>query len=363
MQNRKERTEFFRRLGWGVFTHYIQPTDPETPGDTRSGYMPYKTWNDRVNRFDTDRYAKTLHEIGAHYAFFTLMQGTRYFCAPNETYDRLVGFGPGEACSERDLVADLIASLKKYDIPLFLYYTGDGPYKERAVSEKFDWPSREEGPVTESFVTKWTDVMKEYAIRYGKDVKGWWVDGCYEWMGYTDALLRPYREAMLAGNPDAIIAFNNGIAQPNLDDPAVAHLIAEEPYGMKQIRLLETAVEKEPAALRALSRRPGKTVRYSAEEDFTAGEDDAFTELPPEGGMVNGSRWHTLSFLGQYVYYSPIWGGGGWNRLGSRYSGAYMRDYVKKCNARGGVVSIDCYLFDDGSFDEGQLEVLRQIEK
>lgn len=362
MTDRKERTEAFRKQGWGVFTHYIgfRPTE----GELRSGYKPFKTWDDRVNAFNTDTYAKTLHDIGARYAFFTVMQGDKYMCAPNAAFDKICGTRPGEACSTRDLIGDLIQSLKKYGIPLYLYYTGDGPYMDEACGRRMGYCDRETEYLTDAFVENWTSVMKEYAVRYGKDIHGWWIDGCFKYFGYgCDKWFQMYREAALAGNPDAIIAFNNGVSQPDTARPSVLKYTQDIEHPMAKVRALERAAETDPEALRALSYQPGNSYRYSEYEDYTAGECDAFDELPPEGGMVDGSRWHKLGFLGQYACYTEAWGGGGWNCLGSRYTGEEIRRYVKEANRRGGVVTIDAYLFDDGSFDKAQLEVLKQIEK
>ena len=361
MTDRRERTEFFSSLGWGIFTHYIgfQPTK----GNLRSCHRPQATWEERVAMFDTDRYARTLHEVGAHYAFFTLMQGSRYLCAPNAAFDRICGTRPGEACSRRDLIRDLIDSLKKYDIPLFLYYTGDGPYLDPECGPKMGYHDRETEVVNPLFVENWCEVLREYSLRYGDGVKGWWIDGTFRYLGYRDdEFFKLYREAALAGNPDAIIAFNNGVSQPDTDRPEVQKYLDGITHPLARVRALEAVADTDPAALAALSRCPGNSYRFSEYEDFMAGECDRFDELPPEGGMVDGSRWHKLGFLGQYHGYTPIWGGCGWNSLGSRYSGKELREYVKTCNARGGVVSIDLFLFDDGSFDKAQLEVVRQIE-
>lgn len=364
MTDRTKRTEAFAKLGWGVFTHYIgfKPTT----GNTRSGFKPQETWNDRVNMMDTDKYAQTLHEVGAHYAFFVIMQGYKYMCAPNATFDRICGTKPGEACSERDLIADLIKSLKKYDIPLFLYFTGDGPYRDEVCGPKMGYYKREEELVTYNFVKNWADVLQEYAERYGKDVHGWWIDGTYAYLGYNEDLLKLYRDAVLAGNPDAIVAFNKGgYSQRFYNDPRF--LKYTEKYAhpmMKGNALYEAAANGDKEVMEvAYKYFTLNDSRYSEHEDFTSGEVAYFDEYPPEGGMVDGSRWHVLGFLGQFEAANFSWRGVGWNALGSRYSGKEMHDYVKACNAKGGVVSIDCYLFDDGSFDKGQMEVLRQIEK
>ncbi len=362
MTDRTERTKFFADLGWGVFTHYIGYTPSE--GELRSHFLPHHSWDERVNRFNTDTYARCLHDVGAHYAFFTVMQGDK-LCAPNETFDRICGTKPGEMCSSRDLIADLIVSLDKYDIPLFLYYTGDGPYKNVHCGRKMGYQDRDHGNLVDlSYVKNWTSVLREYAVRYGSKVKGWWVDGCYDYLGYTDdEYFRYYREAVLAGNPEAIIAFNDGTQQPDLNAPAVQKYLTGITHPMEKLRALEAVGMDDPEVVKALTRDLTSTHRYSEYEDYRAGECNHFADYPPEGGMVEGSRWHRLSFLGQHTGADPIWGGTGWDQLGSKYSGEELREYVKACNARGGVVSIDVYLFDDGSIDKGQLEVLKQIDK
>ena len=117
---------------WGVFNHYLYSSE--------KGYTDFRgehpeiirkmaeEWNEQVDSFDTDLLAKTLHETGCGYYFITVMQGTRFMIAPNEAYCEITGIAPGEGCCRRDLIADIGNSLKKYDIDLYLYYTGDGPH-------------------------------------------------------------------------------------------------------------------------------------------------------------------------------------------------------------------------------------------
>ena len=56
--------------------------------------------------------------------------------------------------------------------------------------------------------------MEEYSLRYGDKVFAWWLDGCYfdaGNFGYNDTSLKPYHDAIRAGNPKALIAFNAGV--------------------------------------------------------------------------------------------------------------------------------------------------------
>ena len=185
-----------------MFCHYL-PASPEL-----------------VETIDTDYIAQTLHEIGAGYFFITMMQLRAVLNAPNKAFDSITGYKPGEACSRRDLILDLYHSLHKYGIDLYVYYTGDGPLKDEKASAAFglvqaDLKKGGTG-VTRAFVEKWASVLEEYAVRYGDKVCGWWIDGCYRdaswcYYNYSDELLQIYYDAIKKGNPNAIVAFNNGV--------------------------------------------------------------------------------------------------------------------------------------------------------
>ena len=185
---------------WGIFTHYlsrIQNIDKRT------------SWNECVNEFDVKKFAKTLDEIKAGYVIFTIMQGSAELCAPNKTFELISGYLPGEACSERDLILELADELEKYGIDLMLYYTGDGPYKDKKAGNAFEYTHEGYDCVNADFVKKWAAVLEEYATRYKEKIKGWWIDGCYTALGYNDELLKIYKDAVLKVNPDAVVSFNN----------------------------------------------------------------------------------------------------------------------------------------------------------
>ena len=316
----KNKADWFLDKKWGVFTHYLSYMQNSS---SESGMLHSKgkgetSWDECVNDFDTEKYAELVNESGAGYVIFTIMQGNRYLCAPNSAFDKISGYLPGEACSKRDLIGDLIFSLEKYDIDLFLYYTGDGPYLDDRAGKAFGFFDRKNQNVTYEFVTKWASVAQEYSIRYKDKIKGWWIDGCYEdFFGYDDDKLRILADAVRAGNSQAIVSFNNGVDYKG---------------------------------------------RYSIHEDFTAGEVTDFDGVYPEGRFCDGSQWHVLSFLGIPAQFND-WGNPAWGYPGSKYSGKFIADYVHKVNSLGGVVSIDVCTFRDGTIDMGQIEVLKALNR
>ena len=292
-------------------------------------------------------------------------QSSKYWCAPNNAYNQITGYKTGEACSSRDLIADLITALDKYDIPLFLYFTGCGPADDKQAGERMGYSPRYGiDTITDKFIKHWCMVLREYSLRYDKGVKGWWIDGCYDFRGYNDEYLEALKEAATAGNPDALVALNNGTENKNPFNPKFKQFYNEDDGYIRKLEKIEDSL------LTGLYDADGYMEteidkQYRKADDYTAGERNEFEHYPT--GKDLPCVWHILSFLGYFKgadpYKTPYQANGsGWASLGSRYSAEYMRDYVKKVNDLGGVVSIDIAIFRDGSFDLGQVETLRLLK-
>lgn len=299
---------------WGVFCHYLSGIQNGNGELNTAGKIT--PWSDCTEDLDTDRLARSLHEIGAGYFFFTIMQGGRYLCAPNSVYDSICGTKPGEACSKRDVIEDLYNSLSVYGIDLYLYYTGDGPHADAEFGPIFgiDTETRFNPGVSEDFVGKWASVLEEYAVRYGDKVKGWWIDGCYkEYFHYTDDLLAYYYNACKKGNPDAIVSCNNGV-KPDYEKCYIG-------------------------------------------EDFVCGEFNDFRVIP-KSRFIDGAQAHMLAPLG-VSQTGNEWDC--WAKNGCKRSGEYMRSFVECVHSAGGVVTIDIPLYRDGHLNEEQLNELKKI--
>ena len=310
-------TDRFYNSRWGVFTHYLG-----------HGATTAEEYNATVNSFDVKKVAKALHDVGAGYYFITIMQGKRFMLAPNETYNKITGYKPGEACAERDLIAELIAELDKYGIDLYLYYTGDGPHYDRQAGEAMGFcdidnplwdkngvvnPTPEQ--VSIDYIKNWTSVLEEYAVRYGKGVKGWWFDGMYAWFGYNEEKCDYFRRAVKKGNPDAIVAFNNGVKRNNEHNWCAG--------------------------------------------DFIAGEaNDFIYEHVLRGRFFEGGQNHKLVMLGFNKDNPRV---AGWGKKGLQISKEYLKTYVNKAHEEGTVVTLEIAIERDGSFDPEQVDALKHI--
>ncbi len=297
----RANTDWFVQSGYGVFVHYLNGLQ-NTAGSLHSLGVE-TSWDECVRDFDTERFADSMAEVGAGYVIFTVTQITRHLIAPNATYDRISGYAPGEACASRDLIEDLYQSLHKRGIPLMLYFTGDGPRLDEKAGPAFGCGN----PVSTEFVKKWASVAQEYGERYGEKIAGWWCDGAYSFIGYDDEKLGILAAGLKAGYPQRLVALNPGV------DP--------------QVRA------------------------YSRHEDYTCGEQNRFSEIPPTR-YLDGEQWHILSFLGDF-----------WGKPGSQYEKQELADYVYEVHQRAGVVSIDVILFRDGSLDRSQMELLKAVRQ
>lgn len=303
--------DWMRHVKFGIMVHYLETLQnayyPHDMGKTTS-------WDSCVNDFDANLFASQLHKMGADYVIFTLYQGTKYLCAPSESYERITGYKRGEATSHRDLIMDISNALQPYHIKLFLYITGDGTYRDDQANRAFSNPMlkwKQNGNkfiATGVFVNKWAGVIQEFSMRYGKRISGWWVDGAFDFHGYNDQLLGILYRAMKSGNPDAVVAFN---------------------------------------------RSPKPTVTFNTKlDDYTAAEMNTLTDYPPAGGRINGKQWHIVSYLGT-----------DWKSPEIRYTKKYMVNYINKVNSLGGVVTVNCALFRNGSIAPAQVEFMKLVSE
>ncbi|ULL15235.1 hypothetical protein DVH26_12785 [Paenibacillus sp. H1-7] len=314
----KLNADWFKDAKWGVFCHYL----PTPPHNREGRHLTSEEWNERVDAFDVEGLAKQLESVGAGYFFLTLGQNTGHYCAPNATYDSIVGIEPSK-CSRRDLVSDLYEALAPKGIKLLVYLPSGAPNGDPVAMEKLEWENGYTGPGIRhnrqrtgkrlaEFQRKWEAVITEWSLRWGNKVSGWWIDGCY----FADEMYRhadepnfgSFAAAMKAGNPDSIVCFNPGVIVP-----VITHRTEHEDY------------------------LGGEVIR-------------AFPVC--EGRWLEGVQYHILSFLGK-----------DWGHGEPELPDEFVIGYTKHVNEREGVVTWDVPISHQGLIEEPfirQLKVLRQ---
>ncbi|MBI4874686.1 MAG: alpha-L-fucosidase [Acidobacteria bacterium] len=295
-----------KQARWGVMTHYLAEwIAPEAHRDAES-------WNRMVDGFDAQGLAKQLAAAGAGYYLITLGQNSGFYISPNAAYDRLAGIQPSK-CARRDLVADLHEALKPYGIRLMVYLPSGAPGRDAAAVKALEWtrgpyPNRE-------FKLKWERVIREWSLRWGTKVSGWWLDGCY----WPNAMYRSpeapnfasLAAAVRARNPASIVAFNNGVIY--------------------------------------------SVISLSEHEDYTAGEANEPERINFGGsrfanGRVDGAYPHMLSYLGS------TWGKG----AAPRFSDAQVIGWTRKLAERG-AVTWDAPIQPNGLIPEPFLRQLKAL--
>lgn len=263
-------TDWFSRAKYGVFIHFLP-----------SGAAGLK----QVEQFDVKALAGQLEDMGAGYVVLTLGQNSGYFCSPNAAYAKQTGYVPGERCALRDLPLDLHRELQSKGIRLLLYLPCQTPNQDARAQKSFGLPEGpRDQPLDAAFAAKWSEVIQEWADRYGDRVAGWWFDGAYEHIHFNEAIAARYAAAVKHGHPGALVTFNPGV----------------------------------------------KMVRWTKAEDYTAGElNEPLTVIPTER-WLQGSQWHALTYLGD-----------SWGQRNTRFTDDQWVDWAKKVTARQGVLTLD----------------------
>ena len=300
---KRANTDWFMQCKWGMFTHYLA----DSASNLKAIELPVDDWNRRIDAFDVDGLARQLAEAHVPYFVITLGQNSGFYLSPNQAYDDIVGRRPSR-CSRRDLIADLAAALSRRGIRLMAYLPGGAPAADELAKSRLE--GQVDARLTE-LQRHWEAVVREWSVRWGRALSGWWIDGPYQTEAYRHPDAPNYRSfasALKAGNPDSIVAFNNGLRTPL--------------YSMTEFE----------------DYTPGEI-----ERDMTVspGHLPDFSRLANYERFLNGAQLHVLTIMGEWWGKGPV-----------RFPAELTIGYTKFFNQRGGVVSWDVPLTVKGHVDE-----------
>jgi len=299
----RANTDWFKQCRWGLFTHYLA----DSASNLQPIALPVDEWNRRIDAFDVEGLARQLAEAHVPYFVITLGQNSGFYLSPNQAYDDIVGHRPSR-CSRRDLIADLARALTPRGIRLLAYLPGGAPAADTVAKTRLE--GRPDERLTD-LQRNWEAVAREWSLRWGKSLSGWWIDGPYNTAAYSHPDAPNYRsfaEALKAGNPDAIVAFNNGLRTP-------LYSITEcDDYTPGEIE-------------RDMTVAAGNTPDYSRLQNYER--------------FLNGAQLHVLTIMGEWWGKGPV-----------RFPDELTIGYTKFINSRGGVVSWDAPLTQRGLIDE-----------
>ena len=194
----KADVNWMNEIPYGFFIHWNSKSMPE-----KGDQLKYA---DAVNQFDTDQFAKMVHDCGGKLVFFTTTWAEYYFPAPIHAIDSIL---PGRT-TKRDLIADLSTSLSKYGIRLILYYHVGHGDKEWWKLQHF---SRQDAQLLFQNVET---IIRDISTRYKDKIAGLWLD---DGIGYypNGASFERINAAAKSGNKNMAVCFNPWIL-PRLTD-------------------------------------------------------------------------------------------------------------------------------------------------
>ena len=299
----RANTDWFKQCRWGLFTHYLA----DSASNLQPIALPVDEWNRRIDAFDVEGLARQLAEAQVPYFVITLGQNSGFYLSPNQAYDDIVGIRPSK-CSRRDLIADLARALTPRGIRLLAYLPGGAPAADAVAKARLE--GRPDERLTD-LQRNWEAVAREWSLRWGTSLSGWWIDGPYNTAAYSHPDAPNYRsfaEALKAGNPDAIVAFNNGLRTPL--------------YSMTEFEDFT----------------PGEI-----ERDLTvaAGNTPDYSRLQNYERFLNGAQLHVLTIMGEWWGKGPV-----------RFPDELTIGYTKFINRRGGAVTWDVPLTTTGLIDD-----------
>lgn len=188
----KADIQWMNDITYGFFFHWNSKSMPKS-GDS----LPYE---EAVNKFDTDQFAKMVDDCGGKLVFFTTSWAGYYFPAPLKTIDAIL---PGRT-TKRDLIADLSKSLKKYGIKLILYYHMGHGDKEWWKLQQF---SQMDSKIFSQNLVK---IIGEIGDRYKNQIAGIWMDDGKVYH-HNNISFEKISQAAKRSNKNMAISFNSWI--------------------------------------------------------------------------------------------------------------------------------------------------------
>lgn len=299
-------TDWFKDAGVGVMVHFLKDVYTKDGGSVE--------WNQVVNGFDVELFAQHCQDAGANYVMLALGQNDGYYCSPNAAYDSIVGSHPGQLCSVRDLPADLFNALNRRDIRMMLYLPGNPPVRNELVDRKFKYTYGKDTPTSQYTQACWEAVIREWSLRYGKKLSGWWFDGMYRG-GIIETRsdmslprnISTHTLAAKAGNYNSIVTYNYGVNT----------IQSNSPY-----------------------------------DDYSAGEEGKIVQVPESRWVVDGVQWFLFTYLGE-----------SWSKDGRRFETSELEQWAKKVFAKEGVICFDVHADRSGKISPGHILQVQAVRK
>ena len=190
------RADWMAQGTHGVMVHYLITPKGHSAEEKAADF------NRTIDGFDLNHFMKQFEESGADWLIFTIGQNTGYYNSPNPALEEML---PGRT-PRRDLVMEIARRVKdrgkRFIVYLPVEVSGQAPDVQSALA----WDPGDQ----KQFLRRYLEFVRAYSVRLGKLHDGWWFDGCYDHIHQGKWNWQDWIDAARAGNPDAIVAFNDG---------------------------------------------------------------------------------------------------------------------------------------------------------
>ncbi|MFT7035653.1 MAG: hypothetical protein ACJA2S_004177 [Cyclobacteriaceae bacterium] len=196
-----------------------------------------------------------------------------------------------------------------------LYLPSNPPISNELVSEKLKYSYKKDSATSQFNQPILESMIREWSLRYGQGVKGWWFDGLYSWNGIRSTRMdmslahniSTHTLAAKAGNKHSIVTFNSGFGK----------IHANTPYG-----------------------------------DYTSGEKATIDEFPASRWVEEGVQWFLFTYLGEK------WGGSG-----QQFQTDSLTAKAQKIAQNKGVLCLEVVTSGEGEILPAHLDQIKAVGK
>jgi hypothetical protein len=322
-----------------------KPTGPRLSPQPARGEFEWDL-NRAVDGFDLEGFLADFDRTGADWLIFSIGQNKGTYSSPNEVLAELTG--SGRHTSRRDLALEIARAVKRRGKRFIAYL----PAEIRgipALHAPLGW-SGEKGSAELEFQRRYLRVVREWAERLGPLCDGWWFDGCHPKEPFHNRhfVWEEWYNAARAGNPDRVLAFNDGSFSAGRIDP----IRPEHDYTAGETVVL----------VDGLVRLQGRA--------------DASVVFRPRAAYVDGTAclWHALLPIDSFWGYTRVTGFPDWVKAPftprapapgemdpPMYSDDELGRFVRSFTDVGGAVTLNVGIFQGGRLGEQTLQQLERL--
>jgi hypothetical protein len=331
METKSHRAQWMVDGSYGVMTHYLLSPGGETP-EARTAEL-----NRIIDGFDLDYFMKQFEESGADWLIFTIGQNTGYYNSSNCVLDR---FLPGHT-PKRDLILEIAQRVKKLNKRFICYSPAEVRLHKPDILNAFGWDPDDQT----HFLKRYLLFIRAYSEKFGLSCDGWWFDGCYESIHHGKWNWQDWCDAIRAGNPNSIVAFNDGAFCLALVKP----ITPLEDYHPGEVHLLHDGKI-------VLGYPPSWEFKY-AENGRLIFDEKVSKLYMPDSRFIDGVQWHALAPIDSTFNPSVP-------ATACHYSDEELLKFILGCKAVGGAVTLNVPInVNNGHISEETAAQLKRIGK